>query len=306
MHGLNVPIAVNRETRGVGNTRVVICATTLLGSGPRLMTTGTDKVPAFRHSGLFNTVSEVCGGYVNVYKARNGAAAASVAARVVVATGLSPSTMVNKGLPVVNSDNEINGDRGFIYRTYRFISAFLSLSPSITIVLGVSRSRLSCFGALSGLVGDFRGFTSVTAGTMVCGNSSTGALGTVRNVSNGSLVAFNVTRRGSCCPRGVTPMRNTCCRFSTVRGNRFLYRVGLEIPKLRGILGTLTTLTTSVCSNTSTRSYHKKLSTFDNTREHFRLLNGCGNIAFMSSCTRRPTRLGIAVSTTVRVKCRDI
>lgn len=196
IRGRNTGIFLNRGGRGVSpSARLIVCAGTVLGNGRRLRFTGTG-CPAFRETRLLKTVDEVCSGYVNIYNARNGAAASSVVARTLLRSSLSPDTIVNKGLPVVGTCNEINGARGFIYRSYRFGGAFLRVGTSVTIILGVSRSRLSFFKGLRGVGGSFHGFYRGAAGAVVCGNSSTGAISVLGNVSNGRLVSFNGGPRG--------------------------------------------------------------------------------------------------------------
>lgn len=295
-----VPMFVKRTTRGVGNTRLIICSTTVGRAGPRERTTGGLNVPYVREDMVLNVIAEECEEDVTISNARNGAAAATVLSRILVNDNFSPSTVVNKGLPFVNKGDCINRDSVVIYRTYRCISAFLRLGPFVSVVLGVSTSRLSCFGGLSGVGGSFGGFTRRAANLLIVGNSSRGALSTMGSIRVRG-VACNFNRGYSCETRGVDTSGNIRRRFSLCCGNRGLARVGLVIPKGRGVCGTLTTTTATRCLNTAPGRVSRGLRGFNNIREEFRVLNAPSKVAITSSFTRRPARLATALGTTVGV-----
>ncbi len=300
MGTLNVGIFVKRDTSGMGSTRLIICSTTVSARGPRVIRTRHLNVPAVRHDRLLNTLAHGFSGIVNMYNARNGASIASVVARVLVLGGVRPATIVNNGLPLVGSGNVTNGDRVVIYRDYRFISAFLRLSPSVAILLGVSGSRLSCFGAVRGVIHSFGGFITVN-GIYCMGNSSRLTLSTARNLSVGAI-AFNFDSGGRCITggRGANGFNFS---FSMCGDNRGLVGLRLGVPNRRGVLGTLSTFTITCSLNMSTRNVGSTLRDFANTNEHFRFLNRFSNFILTSSCTRRPARVGTALATTGGLSC---
>lgn len=298
----NTVVRCKRYTRGVSSkVSYIMCATTVGGTGPRLVRTITHGVPVLAHTRLLKRLVGGCGAPVTMSNARKGAAAASVVSRVLLTTSLSPAVSINNVLGTVNNGVHIKGSRAFVARTYRCAGDFLRFCPGVDIVLGVRRSRLSFFGSLRSVERSFRRFTTLlpSSKALVVGNSVSGCRRVCRNLSYG-IVACNSSSVLSCDTTGVACSRGKLITFSLVGGEGTISRVRLSMANSRGISGTLTSVTATRLLRVPVRAVGGKVLSFDKASHHFRCGKAFGNMAIISSCTRRPARVTTALGTTRR------
>lgn len=300
LRGGKTAVCCKRHTAGVASSMsIIMCATTVRPSGPRFTYTGRGKLPVLAHTRLLKRVVEGCSAPITVSKARKGAAAASVMSRVLLTKSYSPAVDIKNVLPTVNKGVHMNGSRAFIARTYRCAGDFLDFFPGVDVVLGVSTSRLSFFGSVSSVHRSFHHFTRLlpTSNALVVGTSAPGCRSVVQSLPYG-IVACNLRRSTSCRTTSVACSGCKRTSFSILHGNIGINDCCLGIPNVRGISGTLTTVTLNRLLNLSRRIVVGKLKDFAKASHHFRCGKRITKIAVMSSCTRRPARVRTALRTT--------
>ncbi len=280
---------INSSFASIPTSAVIICAPTVPTSGGLFYFFHSGNCIVTGQTRILNAVAHV---RHNLYitNARNGAAASAVATRVLGRDTISYGTFLNN-VTGSCSDGLVlsSGDSLIIIRTSRFSHSFRRLAPCVTMVATASTSRLSVCNARRTCLSDFTRFASLVIpnNTLVIGGNIR-----LRLHIRTSIHIFDCsTSKGtSFCTSGVHVNSNGLL-FSFIAPSYHITSIGLNIPILVGIRGTITTVTLNCLGNIAPSRLQTTVRSFDNVHHHFSFRCHSRGLIIISSCTRRFMRL---------------
>ena len=303
---LGIPVFMGQRAENIGDAEMVVYTAALLPDNPELVAARTSGVPTFERAELFGAISRLYKRCIGVCGTHGKTTTTSMLTQMLLEAELDPSAVIGGKLPKIGANGRVGKSDLFVCEACEFKDTFLSLSPSVAVILNIDEDHLDYFKTLENLIHSFHRFADMATDAVIYNGDDANTLKALEGVGEKTKITFGFSEKNDWYAANLSTVRGAFYAFDAVHGGKVLGRVTLAVPGKHNVLNALAALAAAVYVGADFDAARRGLEAFGGAGRRFENLGTYRGITFVDDYAHHPAELRVTLEAAMQMDFRRV
>lgn len=303
---LGIPVFMGQRAENIGDAEMVVYTAALLPDNPELVAARTSGVPTFERAELFGAISRLYKRCIGVCGTHGKTTTTSMLTQMLLEAELDPSAVIGGKLPKIGANGRVGKSDLFVCEACEFKDTFLSLSPSVAVILNIDEDHLDYFKTLENLIHSFHRFADMATDAVIYNGDDANTLKALEGVGEKTKITFGFSEANDWHPANISTVRGAFYAFDAVHGGKVLGRVTLAVPGKHNVLNALAALAAAIYAGADFDAARRGLEAFGGAGRRFENLGTYRGITFVDDYAHHPAELRVTLEAAMQMDFRRV
>lgn len=303
---LGIPVFMGQRAENIGDAEMVVYTAALLPDNPELVAARTSGVPTFERAELFGAISRLYKRCIGVCGTHGKTTTTSMLTQMLLEAELDPSAVIGGKLPKIGANGRVGKSDLFVCEACEFKDTFLSLSPSVAVILNIDEDHLDYFKTLENLIHSFHRFADMATDAVIYNGDDANTLKALEGVGEKTKITFGFSEKNDWYAANLSTVRGAFYAFDAVHGGKGLGRVTLAVPGKHNVLNALAALAAAVYAGADFDAARRGLEAFGGAGRRFENLGTYRGITFVDDYAHHPAELRVTLEAAMQMDFRRV
>ena len=303
---LGIPVFMGQRAENIGDAEMVVYTAALLPDNPELVAARTSGVPTFERAELFGAISRLYKRCIGVCGTHGKTTTTSMLTQMLLEAQLDPSAVIGGKLPKIGANGRVGKSDLFVCEACEFKDTFLSLSPSVAVILNIDEDHLDYFKTLENLIHSFHRFADMATDAVIYNGDDANTLKALEGVGEKTKITFGFSEKNDWYAANLSTVRGAFYAFDAVHGGKVLGRVTLAVPGKHNVLNALAALAAAVYAGADFDAARRGLEAFGGAGRRFENLGTYRGITFVDDYAHHPAELRVTLEAAMQMDFRRV
>ena len=303
---LGIPVFMGQRAENIGDAEMVVYTAALLPDNPELVAARTSGVPTFERAELFGAISRLYKRCIGVCGTHGKTTTTSMLTQMLLEAELDPSAVIGGKLPKIGANGRVGKSDLFVCEACEFKDTFLSLSPSVAVILNIDEDHLDYFKTLENLIHSFHRFADMATDAVIYNGDDANTLKALEGVGEKTKITFGFSEENDWYAANLSTVRGAFYAFDAVHGGKDLGRVTLAVPGKHNVLNALAALAAAVYAGADFDAARRGLEAFGGAGRRFENLGTYRGITFVDDYAHHPAELRVTLEAAMQMDFRRV
>lgn len=303
---LGIPVFMGQRAENIGDAEMVVYTAALLPDNPELVAARTSGVPTFERAELFGAISRLYKRCIGVCGTHGKTTTTSMLTQMLLEASLDPSAVIGGKLPKIGANGRVGKSDLFVCEACEFKDTFLSLSPSVAVILNIDEDHLDYFKTLENLIHSFHRFADMATDAVIYNGDDANTLKALEGVGEKTKITFGFSEKNDWYAANLSTVRGAFYAFDAVHGGKVLGRVTLAVPGKHNVLNALAALAAAVYAGADFDAARRGLEAFGGAGRRFENLGTYRGITFVDDYAHHPAELRVTIEAAMQMDFRRV
>ena len=273
---LGIPVQMGHRAENIGDAQLVVHTAAVHGDNPEIAAARAKNVPVIDTvavSGTHGKTTTTC-----------------MITQILLAAKLDPTAVIGGKLPAIGGNSRVGGSGLMVCEACEYVDSFLSLHPSVSVILNIDDDHLEYFKTMDNLIRHFGIFAGQTSKTLVINGDDAN---TLKAVGSSALkkVTFGFGQGNDYTAANILQGEAGRRHFDILLRGEKLAHVELKIPGKHNILNALAACAAAVEAGAGKEAVEEGLNAFTGAGRRFEVLGTVNGITIADDYAHHPTEL---------------
>lgn len=303
---LGIPVFMGQRAENIGDAEMVVYTAALLPDNPELVAARTSGVPTFERAELFGAISRLYKRCIGVCGTHGKTTTTSMLTQMLLEAELDPSAVIGGKLPKIGANGRVGKSDLFVCEACEFKDTFLSLSPSVAVILNIDEDHLDYFKTLENLIHSFHRFADMATDAVIYNGDDANTRKALEGVGEKKKITFGFSEKNDWYAANLSTVRGAFYAFDAVHGGKVLGRVTLAVPGKHNVLNALAALAAAVYAGADFDAARRGLEAFGGAGRRFENLGTYRGITFVDDYAHHPAELRVTIEAAMQMDFRRV
>ena len=303
---LGIPVFMGQRAENIGDAEMVVYTAALLPDNPELVAARTSGVPTFERAELFGAISRLYKRCIGVCGTHGKTTTTSMLTQMLLEAELDPSAVIGGKLPKIGANGRVGKSDLFVCEACEFKDTFLSLSPSVAVILNIDEDHLDYFKTLENLIHSFHRFADMATDAVIYNGDDANTLKALEGVGEKTKITFGFSEKNDWYAANLSAVRGAFYAFDAVHGGKDLGRVTLAVPGKHNVLNALAALAAAIYAGADFDAARRGLEAFGGAGRRFENLGTYRGITFVDDYAHHPAELRVTLEAAMQMDFRRV
>ena len=303
---LGIPVFMGQRAENIGDAEMVVYTAALLPDNPELVAARTSGVPTFERAELFGAISRLYKRCIGVCGTHGKTTTTSMLTQMLLEAELDPSAVIGGKLPKIGANGRVGKSDLFVCEACEFKDTFLSLSPSVAVILNIDEDHLDYFKTLENLIHSFHRFADMATDAVIYNGDDANTRKALEGVGEKTKITFGFSEKNDWYAAHLSTVRGAFYAFDAVHGGKVLGRVTLAVPGKHNVLNALAALAAAVYAGADFDAARRGLEAFGGAGRRFENLGTYRGITFVDDYAHHPAELRVTLEAAMQMDFRRV
>lgn len=303
---LGIPVFMGQRAENIGDAEMVVYTAALLPDNPELVAARTSGVPTFERAELFGAISRLYKRCIGVCGTHGKTTTTSMLTQMLLEAELDPSAVIGGKLPKIGANGRVGKSDLFVCEACEFKDTFLSLSPSVAVILNIDEDHLDYFKTLENLIHSFHRFADMATDAVIYNGDDANTLKALEGVGEKTKITFGFSEENDWYAANLSTVRGAFYAFDAVHGGKDLGRVTLAVPGKHNVLNALAALAAAIYAGADFDAARRGLEAFGGAGRRFENLGTYRGITFVDDYAHHPAELRVTLEAAMQMDFRRV
>ncbi len=303
---LGIPVFMGQRAENIGDAEMVVYTAALLPDNPELVAAKESGVPTFERAELFGAISRLYRHCIGVCGTHGKTTTTSMLTQMLLEAQLDPSAVIGGKLPKIGANGRVGKSDVFVCEACEFKDTFLSLSPSVAVILNIDEDHLDYFKTLENLIHSFHRFADMATDAVIYNGDDANTRKALEGVGDKTKITFGFSEKNDWHAANISTVRGAFYAFDAVHGGKVLGRVTLAVPGKHNVLNALAALAAAIHAGADFDAARQGLEAFGGAGRRFENLGTYRGITFVDDYAHHPAELRVTLEAAMQMDFRRV
>lgn len=236
---------------------------------PEVVAAHEKGIPVFERTQAWGAIMRKYPNAICISGTHGKTTTTSMCTHIMMAAERDPTVHIGGTLPLLHSGHRIGKGDTIIFESCEYYNSFLSLTPTIAVILNIEADHLDFFKDLADIQNSFRAFADRVPrkGTIIANLDDKNTMDALRPLGR-ELLTFGLSPEADIHPENIV-RRGAKSEFDIISHGKFITRAVIHIPGMHNIRNALAAAAAALCLGVSPAAVKYGLSGFQGAGRRF-------------------------------------
>ena len=215
---------------------------------PEIVYAHEHSIPVFERTQAWGAISKDYSNALCIAGTHGKTTTTSMCTHILMAADRDPTVMIGGTLPLLNAGHRVGRGNTIIMEACEYYNSFLSLHPTVAVILNIEADHLDFFKDLRDVQDSFRAFAERVPqeeGYVVANFEDKNTMETVKNIDR-KVLTFGLSSEADVYAENITFLGSTT-KFDVMYKGTLFTDVTLHVPGMHNVMNALAATAASIC-----------------------------------------------------------
>lgn len=265
-----VPVALGHRAENIGeDVDFVVRTAAVHDDNPEIIRAHEHGIPVFERTQAWGAISKDYANALCISGTHGKTTTTSMCTHILMAADRDPTVMIGGTLPLLNAGHRVGHGNTIIMEACEYYNSFLSLHPTVAVILNVEADHLDFFRDLEDVEHSFRTFASRVPedGYVVANHDDRNTMDTVRGMDR-KLVTFGLSPAADVYAENIRYI-GANSEFDVMYKGSLFTDVTLHVPGVHNVKNALAATAAAICLGVRPNAVKYGLAGFNGAGRRF-------------------------------------
>ena len=237
---------------------------------PEIIYAHEHSIPVFERTQAWGAISKDYSNALCISGTHGKTTTTSMCTHILMAADRDPTVMIGGTLPLLNAGHRVGKGNTIIMEACEYYNSFLSLHPTVAVILNIEADHLDFFKDLKDVEESFRAFgqrVPQEEGYVVANYDDANTMETIKDIDR-KVLTFGLSKNADVYAENITFLGSTTQFDIMYKGNLFT-DVTLHVPGMHNVMNALAATAASICIGIKPHAVKYGLAGFNGAGRRF-------------------------------------
>ena len=265
-----IPVSIGHKAENITQEiEFVVRTAAVHDDNPEIVRAHALGIPVFERTQAWGAISKDYSNALCISGTHGKTTTTSMCTHIMMAADKDPTVMIGGTLPLLNAGHRVGHGNTIIMEACEYYNSFLSLHPTVAVILNVEADHLDFFKDLQDVQHSFREFALRTPedGYVVANLDDASTMATIRDIPR-KVMTFGLTREADVYAENIEFLGANSHFDIMFKGKRFT-DVTLHVPGLHNVKNALAATAAAICLGVRPNAVKYGLAGFNGAGRRF-------------------------------------
>lgn len=265
-----IPVTIGHRAETItGEIEFVVRTAAVHDDNPEIIRAHALGIPVFERTQAWGAISKDYSNALCISGTHGKTTTTSMCTHIMMAADKDPTVMIGGTLPLLNAGHRVGHGNTIIMEACEYYNSFLSLHPTVAVILNVEADHLDFFRDLADVEHSFREFALRTPedGYVVANRDDANTMSTIQGVPR-KVMTFGLTSEADVYAENIEFLGANSHFDIMFKGKRFT-DVTLHVPGLHNVKNALAATAAAICLGVRPNAVKYGLAGFNGAGRRF-------------------------------------
>lgn len=265
-----IPVALGHRAENIGeDVDFVVRTAAVHDDNPEIIRAHERGIPVFERTQAWGAISKDYANALCISGTHGKTTTTSMCTHILMAADRDPTVMIGGTLPLLNAGHRVGHGNTIIMEACEYYNSFLSLHPTVAVILNVEADHLDFFRDLKDVEHSFRTFASRVPedGYVVANHDDRNTMDTVRGMDR-KLITFGLSPAADVYAENIRYI-GANSEFDVMYKGSLFTDVTLHVPGVHNVKNALAATAAAICLGVRPNAVKYGLAGFNGAGRRF-------------------------------------
>lgn len=265
-----IPVALGHRAENIGeDVDFVVRTAAVHDDNPEIIRAHEHGIPVFERTQAWGAISKDYANALCISGTHGKTTTTSMCTHILMAADRDPTVMIGGTLPLLNAGHRVGHGNTIIMEACEYYNSFLSLHPTVAVILNVEADHLDFFRDLEDVEHSFRTFASRVPedGYVVANHDDRNTMDTVRGMDR-KLITFGLSPAADVYAENIRYI-GANSEFDVMYKGSLFTDVTLHVPGVHNVKNALAATAAAICLGVRPNAVKYGLAGFNGAGRRF-------------------------------------
>lgn len=297
-----IPVALGHRAENIGeNVDFVVRTAAVHDDNPEIIRAHERGIPVFERTQAWGAISKDYANALCISGTHGKTTTTSMCTHILMAADRDPTVMIGGTLPLLNAGHRVGHGNTIIMEACEYYNSFLSLHPTVAVILNVEADHLDFFRDLKDVEHSFRTFASRVPedGYVVANHDDRNTMDTVRGMDR-KLITFGLSPAADVYAENIRYI-GANSEFDVMYKGSLFTDVTLHVPGVHNVKNALAATAAAICLGVRPSAVKYGLAGFNGAGRRFEFKGKFNGADVYDDYAHHPGELKVLLDTVERL-----
>ena len=265
-----IPVSIGHKAENITQEiEFVVRTAAVHDDNPEIIRAHALGIPVFERTQAWGAISKDYSNALCISGTHGKTTTTSMCTHIMMAADKDPTVMIGGTLPLLNAGHRVGHGNTIIMEACEYYNSFLSLHPTVAVILNVEADHLDFFKDLQDVQHSFREFALRTPedGYVVANLDDASAMATIRDIPR-KIMTFGLSREADVYAENIEFL-GANSHFDIMFKGKHFTDVTLHVPGLHNVKNALAATAAAICLGVRPNAVKYGLAGFNGAGRRF-------------------------------------
>lgn len=297
-----IPVALGHRAENIGeDVDFVVRTAAVHDDNPEIICAHERGIPVFERTQAWGAISKDYANALCISGTHGKTTTTSMCTHILMAADRDPTVMIGGTLPLLNAGHRVGHGNTIIMEACEYYNSFLSLHPTVAVILNVEADHLDFFRDLKDVEHSFRTFASRVPedGYVVANHDDRNTMDTVRGMDR-KLITFGLSPAADVYAENIRYI-GANSEFDVMYKGSLFTDVTLHVPGVHNVKNALAATAAAICLGVRPNAVKYGLAGFNGAGRRFEFKGKFNGADVYDDYAHHPGELKVLLDTVERL-----
>ena len=297
-----IPVALGHRAEKIGeDVDFVVRTAAVHDDNPEIIRAHERGIPVFERTQAWGAISKDYANALCISGTHGKTTTTSMCTHILMAADRDPTVMIGGTLPLLNAGHRVGHGNTIIMEACEYYNSFLSLHPTVAVILNVEADHLDFFRDLKDVEHSFRTFASRVPedGYVVANHDDRNTMDTVRGMDR-KLITFGLSPAADVYAENIRYI-GANSEFDVMYKGSLFTDVTLHVPGVHNVKNALAATAAAICLGVRPNAVKYGLAGFNGAGRRFEFKGKFNGADVYDDYAHHPGELKVLLDTVERL-----
>lgn len=297
-----IPVALGHRAENIGeDVDFVVRTAAVHDDNPEIIRAHERGIPVFERTQAWGAISKDYANALCISGTHGKTTTTSMCTHILMAADRDPTVMIGGTLPLLNAGHRVGHGNTIIMEACEYYNSFLSLHPTVAVILNVEADHLDFFRDLKDVEHSFRTFASRVPedGYVVANHDDRNTMDTVRGMDR-KLITFGLSPAADVYAENIRYI-GANSEFDVMYKGSLFTDVTLHVPGVHNVKNALAATAAAICLGVRPNAVKYGLAGFNGAGRRFEFKGKFNGADVYDDYAHHPGELKVLLDTVDRL-----
>lgn len=271
LRNIGIPVYIGHKAQNIGDDVEFLVRTAAVhDDNPEIAEARRKGIPVFERTQAWGAISKEYNNALCIAGTHGKTTTTSMCTHILMAAEKDPTVMIGGTLPLLNAGHRIGRGNTIIMESCEYYNSFLSLFPTVAVILNIEADHLDFFKDLEDVKSSFRKFAAKVPeedGYIVANLDDANTMAAIDGLHR-KIITFGLSNEADVYAKNIS-FSGTNSSFDIYYKDRFFTDVTLHVPGIHNVKNALAATAASICLGIRPNSVKYGLAGFNGAGRRF-------------------------------------
>ena len=265
-----IPVTIGHRAENItAEVEFVVRTAAVHDDNPEIIRAHELGIPVFERTQAWGAISKDYSNALCISGTHGKTTTTSMCTHIMMAADKDPTVMIGGTLPLLNAGHRVGHGNTIIMEACEYYNSFLSLHPTVAVILNVEADHLDFFKDLADVEHSFREFALRTPedGYVVANRDDANTMATIRDIPR-KVMTFGLTSEADVYAENIEFL-GANSHFDVMFKGKLFTNVTLHVPGLHNVKNALAATAAAICLGVRPNAVKYGLAGFNGAGRRF-------------------------------------